>query len=75
MPRRGGWFEATDGVRGGPVKEPISKVDERFSDRDAVATPWEVTAVLDYDGAWRRTSARDASRGSVVGGRTVRVLG
>jgi general stress protein 26 len=43
MPRRGGWFEATDGVRGGPVKEPISKVDERFSDRDAVATPWEVT--------------------------------
>jgi hypothetical protein len=25
------------------VKEPISKVDVRFSDREAVATSWDVT--------------------------------
>jgi nitroimidazol reductase NimA-like FMN-containing flavoprotein (pyridoxamine 5'-phosphate oxidase superfamily) len=28
------------------MKEPISKVDVRFSDRDAVATSWEVTHSL-----------------------------
>jgi general stress protein 26 len=42
-----GSFESAKLERGGHVKEPISKVDARFSDRDAVATTWEAThAVL-----------------------------
>jgi nitroimidazol reductase NimA-like FMN-containing flavoprotein (pyridoxamine 5'-phosphate oxidase superfamily) len=49
------------------MKEPISKVDVRFSDRDAVATSWEVTrSVLETAELFWITTVRGDGRPHVT---------